>query len=124
MIVAGGVLRRSDCGLIGEATTDFIRQFKVDLAIIGASALDEEGWLLDFDYREVRVSRAIIENAREVFLVADASKFARSAPVRITEISAVTAFFTDRPPPAAFTARCAEAGVRIEIADPSEQAAG
>ncbi|MBK0400239.1 DeoR/GlpR transcriptional regulator [Limibaculum sp. M0105] len=124
VIVAGGVLRRSDCGLIGEATTDFIRQFKVDLAIIGASALDEEGWLLDFDYREVRVSRAIIENAREVFLVADASKFARSAPVRITEISAVTAFFTDRPPPAAFTARCAEAGVRIEIAEPSEQAAG
>jgi DeoR family glycerol-3-phosphate regulon repressor len=27
--------------------------------VIGASAIDEDGTLLDFDYREVRVARAI-----------------------------------------------------------------
>jgi DeoR family glycerol-3-phosphate regulon repressor len=116
VIVAGGVLRRSDAGLIGEATIDFICQFKVDFAIIGSSALDEDGWLLDFDYREVRVSRAIIENAREVCLVADASKFARSAPVRIADIASISTFFTDRAPPERFTARCAAEGVRVQIA--------
>jgi DeoR family glycerol-3-phosphate regulon repressor len=30
VIVAGGVLRRSDNGIVGDATVDFIRQFKVD----------------------------------------------------------------------------------------------
>lgn len=116
VIVAGGVLRRSDGGLIGEATTDFIRQFKVDYAIIGSSALDADGWLLDFDYREVRVSRAIIENAREVFLAADNSKFSRSAPVRIADITAISEFFTDAPPPERFVERAAEADVGIQIA--------
>ena len=74
VIVAGGVLRRSDGGLVGEATGDFIRQFKVDYAIIGSSALDDDGALMDYDYREVRVAQAIIENARNTYLVADASK--------------------------------------------------
>lgn len=115
VVVAGGVLRRSDGGLVGEATADFIRQFKVDVAIIGASAIDEDGSLMDYDYREVRVARAIIENARQVHLVADSSKFDRIAPVRIAPISAVTRFFTDAEPPEAVRAACDAAGVGITL---------
>jgi len=66
IIVAGGPVRRADGAVIGETAVQFIQQFKVDFAIIGASAIDAEGALLDFDYREVRVARAIIENARKV----------------------------------------------------------
>ena len=116
VIVAGGLLRRADGALMGEATVDFIQQFKVDYAIIGASAIDEDGSLLDFDYHEVRTAQAIIRNARHVYLVSDSSKFSRSAPMRIAPIDAVDAFFTDRPPPEGFVARCREAGVTISIA--------
>lgn len=116
VIVAGGVLRRSDAGLVGEATGDFIRQFKVDYAIIGASALDDGGALLDYDYREVRVAQAIITNARQSFLVADSSKFTRSAPVRIARLTDLHGFFTDAPPPESVVALCREAGIRLEIA--------
>ena len=80
---------------IGGAAVDFIRQFKVDYAVIGASAIDDDGALLDYDFREVRVSQAIIENARQVMLVADRSKFERSAPIRIGHISQVDVFVTD-----------------------------
>ena len=78
VIVAGGVVR-TDRGVIGESTIDFVRQFKVDYGIIGISGIDGDGTLLDFDYREVRVAQAIIENARQVILVADHTKFSRSA---------------------------------------------
>ena len=64
VIVAGGVVRRRDRGIVGEATIDFINQFKVDVGIIGISGIDDDGTLLDFDYREVRVARTIIENSR------------------------------------------------------------
>ena len=63
MIVAGGLVRHSDGGIVGEAAVDFIRQFKVDFGVIGASAIDEDGTLLDFDYREVKVAQAIIESS-------------------------------------------------------------
>ena len=42
-MVAGGTLRRTDGGLVGELTTHFFEQFKVDYAVIGVSALDRDG---------------------------------------------------------------------------------
>jgi len=96
VIVAGGPVRRSDAGIVGGPAVDFIKQFKVDYAVIGVSAIDEEGALLDYDYREVMVSQAIMENAREIVLVADRSKLARSAPIRVGRLSQVDAFVTDR----------------------------
>jgi DeoR family glycerol-3-phosphate regulon repressor len=113
VVIAGGVVRPSDGGVVGEAAADFFGQFKVDYAVIGASALDEAGALLDYDYREVKVAQAIIANARHVILVADQSKFGRSAPVRIARIDQVTTFVTDHCPSPAFRAHCAAAGVAL-----------
>ncbi len=115
VIVAGGVLRRSDGGLVGEATGDFFQQFKVDYAIIGASAIDEEGTLLDYDYREVRVAQAIIANARKTFLVADRSKFGRTAPVRIAHLSELAGFFTDAPPPRPIQEICRGHSIALRV---------
>ena len=117
IIVAGGILRRSDGGLIGEAAVGFIRQFKVDFAVIGASALDEDGTLLDYDYREVQVARAIIDNARRTFLVADSSKLSRSAPVRIAGMDEIAGFFTDRMVSDRLAEVCARAGVEVHTSD-------
>ncbi len=118
VIVAGGVLRRSDGGLVGDLTTEAIAHFKVDLAIIGTSALDAEGDLLDYDPQEVRVSRAILRQARESCLVADASKLTRSAPVRIVSLSEIGTLVTDRPLPPGLASRCREWGTRAVIATP------
>lgn len=117
LIVAGGVVRPTDGGVIGEAAGDFIRQFKMDYAIIGVSAIDQDGSLLDYDYREVKVAQAIIENARHTILVADGTKYERSAPVRIGHISQLSHFVTDQPPPKALAAICTENDVRVLIAD-------
>ena len=116
VIVAGGVVRRRDRGVIGEATIDFIKQFKVDFGIIGISGIDLDGTLLDFDYREVRVSQAIIANSRKVLLVTDHSKFGRNAMVRLGPISEVDMLFTDRSPPEAMAELLAQAEVQVFVA--------
>jgi DeoR family transcriptional regulator, glycerol-3-phosphate regulon repressor len=122
VIVTGGMVRKTDGGIVGESAIEFISQFKVDRAVIGVSAIDDDGALLDFDYREVMAARAIIRNARHVILVADAMKFTRTAPVRIGHISQVDCFVTDRPPPEAIFDICRHNGVAVEVApgfDPS-----
>jgi len=113
VIVAGGILRRADGALVGDVTAEFIGQFKVDYAIIGASAIDEEGALLDFDYREVQAAQAIIANARSVMLVADSTKLRRSAPVRIAHLSQIQTFVTDAPLPASLANICHTRGIEV-----------
>jgi len=124
IMVAGGGLRRTDGGLVGDLTTEFIEQFKVDYAIIGTSALDRDGDLLDFDLAEVRVSKAIIRQSRKRFVVVDASKLDRSAPARLASLSELDAVFTDRPLPEDLMRKCAEWGTAVHVVDPAAQAPG
>ena len=116
ILVTGGALRRSDGGLVGELTTEFMGQFKVDYAVIGASALDADGDLLDFDLPEVRVSRAIIRQSRQVFLVSDASKLGRSAPVRLASLSEIDVVFTDQMFPDDLMRRCRDWETEVRLA--------
>ena len=113
VVITGGVVRGSDGGIVGEATVDFIRQFKVDYAVIGASAIDHDGALLDYDFREVKVAQAIIANARHVILVADSTKFERTAPVRIGHLSQVHSFITDECRVEPLRKICADNDVRL-----------
>lgn len=116
VIVVGGVVRARDRGIVGEAAVDFIRQFKVDIALIGISGIEADGTLRDCDYREVKVAQAIIEHAREVWLAADSSKFNRPAMVALAKLSQVDRLFTDAPPPEPFPALLADAQVLCEVA--------
>lgn len=117
LIVTGGMVRKSDGGIIGAAAVDLINQFKVDYAIIGASAIDEEGALLDFDYREVRVTQAIISQSRKTILAADHTKFDRRAPVQIGNLSDLDIFVTDEPPQKQTIDQCKHAEVELVFAN-------
>ena len=115
IVVAGGTLRRSDGGLVGDLTAQIVEQFKVDYAIIGTSGLAEDGDLLDFDLREVQVTKMIIRHARQVFLVTDQSKLSRRAPVRIASLKDLDAVFIDALP-AALVAKCRDWGTEVVLA--------
>ncbi len=117
VIVAGGNLRGSDGGMVGEITRDVISQFRFDFAVVGCSALHEDGDILDFDTLEVGVSKAILGRSDKVFLVADASKFERKAPARIASMADLDVIFTDRTPPEKCIEFCQRAQTRIVVAN-------
>lgn len=119
LILAGGTVRQSDGAVIGASAVEMINRFKVDYAIIGCSAIDDDGTILDFDAREVTVARAILRNARTTILVADKQKFARSASVRICQIEEIDHFVTDKKPSASFMKAAEAGGTHIHIAKPS-----
>ena len=134
-IVGGGI---NGCGIARDAAG---RGFSVCLAEMNDLASGTSSWstklihgglrylehyefrlvreaLLDFDFREVKVAQAIIENARHVMLVSDSTKFERTAPVRIGHLSQVHTFVTDHCPLPAIRRICAEHSVHlIETSD-------
>lgn len=116
LIIAGGQVRRSDGGIVGDAAVEFINQFKADYAVIGVSAIDADGSLLDYDFREVRVAQAIIRNARHVILVTDAMKLERSAPIRIGHISQINTLVIDENLPKKLADICTAGGVAVVVA--------
>ena len=69
--------------------------------------------LRDFDYREVKVARAILDHSREVWVATDHSKFNRPAMVEMARFDQIEMLFTDGLPPEPFPALLAQAGVTL-----------
>ncbi|AXI42506.1 DeoR/GlpR family DNA-binding transcription regulator [Sulfitobacter sp. SK011] len=113
IILAGGVLRRADGGIVGGLTVDMVKQFKFDYSVLGCSAIDVDGDLLDFDGQEVIVSNTAIQRSRKVMVVADHLKFERKAPLTICSLADVAVIFTDAKLPGELSARCDAWGTRV-----------
>jgi DeoR family transcriptional regulator, glycerol-3-phosphate regulon repressor len=120
VLIAGGLLRQRDGGIIGPATTEFIERFRLDFGIIGVSGIDSDGSLLDFDYQETLNAKAIIGSSRETILVADHSKFGRRAMSRFGHLSQIDWLFTDMDLPDDFLNLASAGGVGVKICHGAE----
>ena len=117
VIVPGGLVRPSDGAILGETAVEFIRQFRADVAILGAAAIASDGTLLDYDLREAVVARAIIQSARHMILAADSSKYERLAPVSIGHLSQIRTLVTDAGCPPELRRLCESFGTGLVIAE-------
>lgn len=118
VMIAGGMIRHTDGGIVGTSTEEFINRFKPDYAIIGCSAIDESGEILDYDLREVRVTQAIIRQARTVILVTDSMKLERNAPVKVGTLDDIDILVTDEGISTAFVDVCRQNDVDVRITHP------
>ncbi len=113
IILAGGVLRRADGGIVGGLTVEMVKQFKFDCSVLGCSAIDADGDLLDFDGQEVIVSSTAIQRSRKVMVVADCLKFQRTAPLTICSLKDVDVLFTDGTLSKELMANCGSWGTEV-----------
>ncbi len=111
--LTGGRVRNRDRAVTGPATIEFLQHFKVDYAIFSIGAIDDDGELLDYDYRDVLLSKTALANSRQRYVVADHSKFNGDAMVRLGHISNIDALFTDAPPPQPIAQRLREHKVQL-----------
>ncbi len=114
--VAGGVLRSRDSALEGDATVAFLKQFRVDYAIVSTMGVDPDGTLRDQDMRELPVAQTLMAQARETWLVADVSKFSTAQFSKVGHLQDMKRVFTEALPPAPFPQMLHEWGVALTIA--------
>lgn len=99
--VYGGYVRNKDTSVLtlGGAHR---QKFKFDIAIIGASAIDRDGAVLEFDPMEVDLTREVLAQSRQVILVAHKDKFNHKAPHLVTHLDQVDVIITNGDPKAHF----------------------
>ncbi|MEN2975754.1 DeoR/GlpR family DNA-binding transcription regulator [Tistrella bauzanensis] len=112
--IAGG--RLSDRGVVGEAAERVFSAYRVDFGIAGVGGIDPDGTLLDFTPDEVRARLAISRHCRHRLLIADASKFGRTASASGGRIDDTDTLITDLPPPEPIAAHLDRAGTRVIVA--------
>lgn len=98
MAIPGGFIRHIDGSVIGDFSTDFIRRFHFDVAVISASGIDTDGTMGDDNHWEVANVRTVMELSARTVLALDSTKFYRAGLVPLGPISDVDALVTDTLP--------------------------
>ena len=116
ILLAGGSLRHNDHATTGEATRVFLERFRVGYGIFSVGAVNAEGELLDYNYRDIDVSAMAMRISRRKFIAMDHSKFESDAVVHVGSVADVDAIFTDQAPPADVEAIISFHGVAVHVA--------
>ncbi len=94
-IVIGGFLRNETLSCYGPQTEEQIRQYKVDIAFLGASSVGEDGNFYDGYPPEAGVKKSIMQSASETYVLVDSSKFRKYELISYSSIREVTGIITD-----------------------------
>ncbi len=103
IILPGGEVRVPDRDIIGDEVLRIFESYRVEIGIFGVGGIDVDGSLLDFHSWEVRIRECIRANSKVSLLVADSSKFGRTAPAIGGTIADVDQVLIDKQPGDEFT---------------------
>jgi len=85
-VIIGGVVKRSTDASIGGVALNQIGQLNFDKAFIGMNGIDD-GFFTTPYMEEGAVKRAILENAKRTYVLADASKLGNTSFAKVAPIS-------------------------------------
>ena len=95
VILTGGALRRRTAETVGHIAERTLRDLNIDVAIIGVDGIDAKSGFTTYDPSEAYVNRVMLEQAREVWILADHSKFGAVLPATIAPAASAARIITD-----------------------------
>lgn len=98
IISTGGDLRAHSYALTGQDTCETLKKYYVDMAIIGCKALDLDRGIMESNRLESAIKRQMIEQAKSCILLADATKFNKTAFTKICDFDKIAKIVTDKEP--------------------------
>lgn len=94
-IMMGGTVRNESASIVGRATEDMLEQFSADKLFLCGAGCDPEFGVSGTNLEETMANRAMLRAAREIIVVADASKFTRRSMSLIASFSEVDIVISD-----------------------------
>lgn len=98
MISTGGTLRASSLSLTGTVAQDTVRKYHVDKLILSCKALSLNKGIMDSNEPESELKRTMLQQAAKVILLADHTKFDKTAFVQLASFSNIDMLITDQEP--------------------------
>ena len=113
VIITGGLLRHSEMSMIGHLTEQALRELRADKAIMSIRALSPVSGLTNEYGLETMIDRTIIGIAPQVIVLADHSKWGKSATAFVAPVTAAHTIVTTEAAPAVMVKQLQDQGIQI-----------
>jgi len=113
VLMLGGMLRQESFSLVGTWGRSVLQQIHIGKAFVGARGLTTREGLTDVNGEEVELKRAIVEAAKEVIAVIDASKWDQVALATFCPLERLTRIITDVQAPMHLVEQMRKVGIEV-----------
>jgi len=124
VVVVGGLLRASELSLVGHIAEQALSEIRVDKVFIGMAAIGVETGLTNDYLPEVMTDRKIFELNSETILLADHTKFGKTASAFVAPIEKISILITDDKTDPEILEKIKRLGVKVIIAESSDDTTG
>jgi DeoR/GlpR family transcriptional regulator of sugar metabolism len=115
-ILLGGVIREGSPDLTGAVTEATLDMFAADIAFQGADGIGLDGTIYNSDIRLARVDQKMRTRASRCCILADGSKFGKTALARMCNVGDVDSLITDTGAPREYISEFHKLGANVIIA--------
>jgi len=116
VILLGGTFNRESASNLGAMAERGLSEFLVDRLFLGTQAADLKHGLTDTTLEIANLKRAMIKGAREVVLLADATKWGTSGFIKVAPLDTVHTVISDNSLPSEIRTTLQALGVRLILA--------
>lgn len=113
VVSTGGEYNRNSLSLQGSLTKEIIKRYLVDILVMSCNGLDMENGALDSNESEAEVKKVMLEQATEVALLVDHSKFDKKAFVQLVQLKHVNYIVTDKNPGSDWVEFCEKNAIQL-----------
>ena len=111
LISIPGVYEPSAKGFFGDLAVRMIRQFRIDIAFFGVTAVSAEDGVMSAVFYEQALKKALLERARKKVLAIDHTKIGGTSFLKVCDLKDVDVIVTDHAADRAFLKEAARLGV-------------
>ena len=113
VIIMGGTVRNDSASVVGRSTEDMLEQFSADKLFLCGAGCDPEFGVSGTNLEETMANRAMLRAAREIIVVADASKFTKRSMSLIASFAEVDIVISDASLPLELQERIRSFGCKL-----------
>lgn len=119
VFLLGGEYRDDGAENVGPLTIDQVGRFHASHSVITVGAVSESGFL-DYDLQETDIAKAMIAQSAKLIVLADSSKFGKSALFQVGPLSIADWVVTDRSPAEPFDEILAASKVEVIVSEKND----
>lgn len=117
LIIPGGIVRPGETSMIGELSQRAFEIFHVDRLFLGIGGIDVGVGLTEYNWDDTLIKQSMLKTAKQVVVLADASKFNRIATVKVARLDLINILVTDQAPASPLAEALERANVKVIIAE-------